>query len=233
MNDINILPLIYMYAVSKIKVNFTPLLLPLLPSSFHGHFTMVKRRPIKGFDECSSSDDEEEDAFASLGKKGKKRPSASLEGTNEEPNISRQDSNSSKLTRQESTSSNRDGKSLPATETSSNKRHHHLSLARKSKMDAMLADLQSSQPLDITANNSHGYNSNRGYQEDYGPLEDESNAYGYNYGRPNKLGSYVEPGKEHLTTNIFVGNLDPCTTEEELTDVFREFGEDILCSLIC
>lgn len=39
------------------------------------------------------------------------------------------------------------------------------------------------------------------------------------------MGSYVEPGQEHLTTNIFVGNLDPCTTEEELTDVFREFGE--------
>jgi RNA recognition motif-containing protein len=28
-----------------------------------------------------------------------------------------------------------------------------------------------------------------------------------------------------LTTNIFVGNLDPCTTEEELTEAFRQFGK--------
>lgn len=39
----------------------------------------------------------------------------------------------------------------------------------------------------------------------------------------------ISTGQEHLTTNIFVGNLDPCTTEEELTDVFREFGETIGC----
>ncbi|ACI64891.1 predicted protein, partial [Thalassiosira pseudonana CCMP1335] len=39
------------------------------------------------------------------------------------------------------------------------------------------------------------------------------------------MGSYVEPGQEHLTTNIFVGNLDPMSTEEELTDVFRQFGD--------
>jgi len=30
---------------------------------------------------------------------------------------------------------------------------------------------------------------------------------------------------EHLTSNLFVGNLDPMTTEEELTDCFRQYGE--------
>ena len=42
---------------------------------------------------------------------------------------------------------------------------------------------------------------------------------------PDKKGSYVEPGMEHLTSNLFVGNLDPMTTEEELTDCFRQYGE--------
>lgn len=157
----------------------------------------MKRRPLKGFDEASSSD--EEDAFASLGK-GKKRPHTNT-------------ADPDNLRRQESTTSN---DKLPAGETSSNKRHHHLSAARKSKMDAMLYELQSTQPIDLLAPDSADY--------DYGHIDDEA-AFTYSYGRPNKLGSYVEPGQEHLTTNIFVGNLDPCTTEEELTDVFREFGE--------
>mmetsp|Transcript_22673 Transcript_22673/g.34869 ORF Transcript_22673/g.34869 Transcript_22673/m.34869 type:complete len:168 (+) Transcript_22673:73-576(+) len=37
-------------------------------------------------------------------------------------------------------------------------------------------------------------------------------------------GSFVEPEEEHLTTNVFVGNLDPGVTEEALTDLFRQFG---------
>ena len=140
---------------------------------------------LKGFD-CSSSDDDDEDAFSSL--TSKKRPLPNKKDT-----IKHQDS-------------------ANTGETSSNKRHHHLSAERKSKMDAMLSELQSSQPTDLTASSSNDR------QEDYGFIDDE----GY---RPNKMGSYVEPGQEHLTTNIFVGNLDPCTTEEELTDVFREYGE--------
>jgi hypothetical protein len=54
---------------------------------------------------------------------------------------------------------------------------------------------------------------------------------GGNYA-PQKKGSYVEPGMEHLTTNIFVGNLDPNTTEEELTDAFRQFGEMMDCTAL-
>ena len=30
---------------------------------------------------------------------------------------------------------------------------------------------------------------------------------------PEKKGSYVDPAEEHLTTNIFVGNLAPSITE--------------------
>ena len=41
---------------------------------------------------------------------------------------------------------------------------------------------------------------------------------------PIKKGSFVEPGEEYITTNIFVGNLAPTLTEEEVTDLFRQFG---------
>jgi U2-associated protein SR140 len=41
------------------------------------------------------------------------------------------------------------------------------------------------------------------------------------------MGSFVQPGEEHLTTNIFAGNLAPSITEEQMTDLFRQFGEDI------
>lgn len=42
---------------------------------------------------------------------------------------------------------------------------------------------------------------------------------------PEKLGSYCLPGEENSTTNIFVGNLSPLTTEEQLTEIFRQFGD--------
>lgn len=42
---------------------------------------------------------------------------------------------------------------------------------------------------------------------------------------PEKMGSYCFPGEESSTTNIFVGNLSPLTTEEQLSDIFRQFGD--------
>jgi RNA recognition motif-containing protein len=44
-------------------------------------------------------------------------------------------------------------------------------------------------------------------------------------------GSFVDPGDELLTTNIFVGNLATSITEEQMTDLFRQFGEHFLISL--
>lgn len=38
-------------------------------------------------------------------------------------------------------------------------------------------------------------------------------------------GSFVQPGEEDITTNLFVGNLAPCLTEEQVYDVFGQFGE--------
>ncbi|OEU18643.1 hypothetical protein FRACYDRAFT_183475, partial [Fragilariopsis cylindrus CCMP1102] len=42
---------------------------------------------------------------------------------------------------------------------------------------------------------------------------------------PEKKGSFVEPGQEYLTTNLFVGNLAPSLTEEDLSNLFSQFGE--------
>jgi len=85
-------------------------------------------------------------------------------------------------------------------------------------MDALLQELQSTKPSDpATATNSGNH--------DFSSVLDSSNYYHADHAPPVKMGSYVEPGQEHLTTNIFVGNLDPMTTEEELTDAFRQFGD--------
>ena len=37
---------------------------------------------------------------------------------------------------------------------------------------------------------------------------------------PEKKGSFVEPSEEHLTTNIFVGNLAPSITEYVCEEIF-------------
>mmetsp|Transcript_40257 Transcript_40257/g.85733 ORF Transcript_40257/g.85733 Transcript_40257/m.85733 type:complete len:193 (-) Transcript_40257:2047-2625(-) len=183
---------------------------------------MVQRRgrPLKGFGDGSSSSDSDDDAFASISKKKKPRTD-SLGGGRDKarpPPIANGDaSNASKRGDASSTSAN-----PPATaaETSSNKRHHHVSAARQAKMDALLQELQTTKPTDPST-------APRG-EVDYGSIQDGDNFYGRGGDfAPHKKGSYVEPGMEHLTTNLFVGNLDPMTTEEELTDAFRQFGKDI------
>jgi U2-associated protein SR140 len=83
-------------------------------------------------------------------------------------------------------------------ETSSNKRHHHLSSRRTAKMDAVLQELIET------------------------PIPESSERKG---SIPDKMGSYCLPGEEESTTNIFVGNVSPLTTEEQLSDIFRQFGD--------
>lgn len=90
---------------------------------------------------------------------------------------------------------------LPISLTSSMKRHHKPSDLRKAKMDALLQELE--------AEKSHG------------PRESHRSA-------PDKKGSFVETAEEHSTTNIFVGNLAPSITEEALTELFLQFGENSL-----
>eukprot|EP00978_Attheya_sp_CCMP212_P025302 scaffold81061_cov58-Attheya_sp.AAC.3 len=94
-------------------------------------------------------------------------------------------------------------------------RHHGTSDARKAKLDALLQELQETKQQEPSSY--------------YGPGGSGSGSGSNSHSRPlEKMGSYVEPGEEHLTTNVFVGNLHPSNTEEELTDLFRQFGETLL-----
>lgn len=85
---------------------------------------------------------------------------------------------------------------LPTSNTSSMKRHHGSSDSRKAKMEALLQELEAEKASAVI----HPF-------------------------VPEKKGSFVQPGQEHLTTNIFVGNLAPSITEEQMTELFRQFGE--------
>jgi hypothetical protein len=76
-------------------------------------------------------------------------------------------------------------KLLPVALTSSMKRHHKPNEIRKAKMDALLQELEA--------------------EKNKMPKEHRF--------VPEKKGSFVEPSEEHLTTNIFVGNLAPSITE--------------------
>lgn len=83
--------------------------------------------------------------------------------------------------------------------TSSMKRHHGaMSNTRKAKMDALIHELETKK----TSARSRGDNF-----------------------IPEKKGSYVEPGDEHLTTNLFVGNLAPGLTETAIMNVFAQYGD--------
>jgi hypothetical protein len=155
---------------------------------------MIRRRGIEPSHESSS---DEEDAFSALSKKEKiKRDekSAVTGSTDQVP------SNSQNVN---STTTQRNQMQLPASTTSSMKRHHGvLSDTRKTKMDALLQELEA--------------------EKDHSILFRKEPSF-----VPDKKGSFVEPWEEHLTSNIFVGNLAPSITEEALTDMFRQFGTSV------
>lgn len=91
---------------------------------------------------------------------------------------------------------------LPISITSSMKRHHKPNDDRKAKMEALLQELEAEkQKVERGGKDTHRF-------------------------VPEKKGSFVDPSEEHLTTNIFVGNLAPSITEEDLTELFLQFGEE-------
>lgn len=110
-------------------------------------------------------------------------------------------------TAKDSTDDAKPPSSLPVSNTSSMKRHHGTSDSRKAKMDALLQELE----VDKESASKRGHD-RRSFV-------------------PEKKGSFVQPGEEHLTTNIFVGNLAPSITEEQMTDLFRQFGEDFVVAV--
>ena len=92
-------------------------------------------------------------------------------------------------------------------------------------MDDILSDLQSFKPGAPPGGGRGG----RGRAWDYrhsdqyiGSAFDGEDYDGSHYGSGSraplagKMGSFVERGLEHMTTNLFVGNLDPSTVSEDL-----------------
>ena len=162
---------------------------------------MIRRRGAVEEERESSS--EEEDAFSALSRKShKNKKKQRVEQETDEKTTT---TASAKQSEASSNALDSSAKPIVPSTTSSMKRHHGaMSDTRKRKMDALIHELK-----------RKPYNS-----------EPSQSAY-----VPDKKGSYVQPGEEKFTTNIFVGNLSPSLTEEEVTDLFRQFGEGTLSFL--
>lgn len=151
-------------------------------------------------DDSASSDD---DIFTKLARKNsKKKKAAAMAKSVEQPS----ELGVSPAVVGASTGSASTEAALPLTTTSSMKRHHkEMSGTRKRKMDSLLQELEQ-EKKQIT--NRRGSD-----HRDFVPV---------------KKGSFVQAGEEGTTTNIFIGNLSPTLSEEEVTDLFRQFGRKFL-----
>ena len=148
----------------------------------------------------SDSSSDEDDTFSAFNrkksKKGKRTPvQLSIERSQKKGKSSLSKSGNS-IKNEEAL--NTEGVRTNIGDTSSNKRQYFQSSARGAKMDALLQELQETSTSVTTSSAERA------------PLD--------------KMGSFVTPDEEPYTTNIFVGNLAPVTTEEELTEIFRQFG---------
>jgi RNA recognition motif. (a.k.a. RRM, RBD, or RNP domain) len=167
------------------------------------HFSADPPIPEGQSKENESSEDDG-DAFSALARKRSrtKRPQGPDEETRLEGDTDR------------SREPAMDDRKRPVAQTSSNKRHHGaVSDARKAKMEAILLELES----ETATLRSAG--SGKMHRHTHLPP-------------PRTGGSFVDPGDEHCTTNIFVGNLAPSITEEQMTELFQQFGEPLLLLLL-
>lgn len=154
---------------------------------------MIRRRGL-GHEEEESSSSDEEDAFSALSKKGnaKKKAKTSAFSSNSTTTVSNTNSqnvksNVANTASKPSPTASQLPSGAPIPITSSMKRHHKPSDARKAKMDALLQELEA--------------------EKERVPKKSKRFI-------PEKKGSFVTPGEEHLTTNLFVGNLAPSIAEE-------------------
>jgi RNA recognition motif. (a.k.a. RRM, RBD, or RNP domain) len=200
-------------------------------------------RPPPGFGE-ESSDDEDDDPFAVMSSKGPNKSSNNkkLKTNDQETPASsmitdmKTVSTSSKMKTSilddSVISSDLVDTTVVATIETTNanaklttKRHHSaISDTRKAKMDALLLELQSVDNLKTNRSNLTTGGRNVNIESNNQPHQ--QHAYPP-YGMEKK-GSFVDPSEEHETTNIFIGNLAPSITEEEMTELFRQFGKETL-----
>lgn len=171
---------------------------------------MIRRRGQEHEEEASSSD--EEDAFAALSRKTKTKrtrvesnANPPIQGKKEIPGNVMEASDRSSTCAQNSVHSTstmttgHDTSKHPVSLSSSLKRHHNPNDTRKAKMDALLLELETE----------------KGKRKNNDPRRFV----------PEKIGSFVSPGEEKVTSNLFVGNLAPSITEEDLSTLFSQFGE--------
>lgn len=154
-----------------------------------------------------NDDDDEDDVFSALSRKRSKKK-AKVDASKQP-----QPSNNDQTQDNPGVAASATGKDPPGTletpvvasTTSSMKRHHKpLADHRRAKMEETLAELQFHQQTESLSSRQQ----NREKKRRHG----------------GGGGSYVEPGQEHVTTNIFVSNLATNLTEEALHKVFGSFG---------
>lgn len=189
-------------------------------------------RPDNNVDDESS---DEEDAFTALSRKwkGDTKSKESKKDRTEPPNATV--ATTSKVDAVVAVPI--DAKQAPVVvmaQTSSTKRHHgEVSDARKAKLDAILLELEAetskiSSDSTILHPRSRRNNNNNSVSSGGGGGNSSSiHSRNIHDTDPNQRtgGSFVDPGDELITTNIFVGNLAPNITEEQMTELFRQFGE--------
>ena len=160
--------------------------------------------PLAEEDPGSSSDDE--DAFSAFSSRKRKKQKQATESANATKSGAEIRLSDTKLAAAAEASKPMPDSILPVSNTSSTKRHHGAaSDTRQARMDAILQELEAEKDLVQTELSS-------------------SRGGGSRSGR--KKGSFVDDGDEHITTNVFVGNLAPSITEEQMTELFRQFGEN-------
>jgi hypothetical protein len=189
----------------------------------------MRHRSAPHEDRKSTADDgssDDDDAFSALSRKRKVESKPLSCGETETKKVAKDrvgdvEAGNSMVTSQKSLAALHDevSKQLPVVvaQTSSTKRHHgEVSDARKAKMDAILLELESETTNRVSKSSDMSRHRHRSNNLIERPMQQRSG------------GSFVDPGDEHMTTNIFVGNLAPSITEEQMTELFRQFGENCL-----
>ncbi len=168
-----------------------------------------------------SSDDD--DAFTALSRK-RKGEAKTKDLTSKKSTASDRTESDSSATKTDTPIDSKPLRQQPVViaQTSSTKRHHvEASDARKAKLDAILLELEANTTKissDAAPHKRNRRNNNNSNNHHRNVIDSEHH---------NRIGgSFVDPGDELITTNIFVGNLAPSITEEQMTELFRQFGEN-------
>ena len=183
---------------------------------------MMRHRASSQLDNSNGEDSsDDEDAFTALSRK-RKCDAKSKDSVTKKSKANDRNESENSTTKADAVLPMEKQQPFVVAQTSSTKRHHgEVSDARKAKLDAILSELEAdtSKISSDTAPHNRNRRNNSSCNSHHRNINDsdQSNRVG---------GSFVDPGDELITTNIFVGNLAPNITEEQMTELFRQFGEN-------